>query len=470
MEDTRNLGVLVVDMDNFRKDYPTYVRSWKNNTGEANYFSYATYDRYVSNSTITKNVSKGFKLNLGLFSVGNKKNMKTVFSSSIAEDINTTFGELDIIIRDSCHQLQISSNIIEKIKMNYLSDDFKDELYNTHPSEFFSNYGGFVITNYVMGGKATAVYAGTCKKTENNETKESNLNREINASYGFSYKNTNSEASGELNLGRGNTNSTSVTNEFSSIMMSIKTIGGNSSFASFSIPKEVKNTNVDLSNWINSINDKETHNIVDFGEGSLYPITDFIVEQNLKNQIGDYYSTGVDAFETLKEPEITINITAYSQPQVFVLGTLLQTRFGNHIMLKQKFMGSMNQSNFTEKIKKYIAEETERVTRMFGVKVSQKVFNQKKTKGLGRNHNTFFDFDAYNENYLGKVSHNGTIYVVSSYVETSPNHPQYGKKYALSIHNERFINEYAMREFIDRLPEVNISYEDLVRNYIINAL
>ncbi|MFV0506485.1 MAG: hypothetical protein ACK5L5_07230 [Bacteroidales bacterium] len=44
LEDTRNLGYQVIDLEKLYEDYPNYVRSWKNNTGEATYFSYATFD------------------------------------------------------------------------------------------------------------------------------------------------------------------------------------------------------------------------------------------------------------------------------------------------------------------------------------------------------------------------------------------------------------------------------------------
>ena len=116
LEDTRNLGYEVIDIDKLYKDNPKYLDAWKNNTGAASSFSYATFDRYVSNSTVTNSVSGGFKLNLGLFSIGNKRNLSSVFSKSMIEDKNTTFGELNIIVRDSCYRLQYSSNIQSKIK------------------------------------------------------------------------------------------------------------------------------------------------------------------------------------------------------------------------------------------------------------------------------------------------------------------------------------------------------------------
>lgn len=453
LEDTRNLGYRVIDTDKLYADIPSYFTVWKNNTGFAKYFSYANFDRYVVNSSITNNISSGFNLNLGLFSIGNKKSLTTVFTKSLTEDSNATFGELDIILRDSCFRMQYSSNIQSKIKEKYLSKVFEDELYNTHPSEFFSNYGGFVLTNFVVGGKATAQYVGIYNKTESNESKETNMKYEMNASYGFKYDDKDSSLSGDLSFGRNKDGSISVTNEFSSLMMSIKTIGGNSSFASFSIPQEVMNANINLSEWISSLNDKTTHNIVEFGNDGLIPITDFIVEENLKSQINEYYKTGVTQIEKLQEPYISIKIDFWNG-KFFVFGTYLHTRFGNTIGLKHKAVAIFEDYN------SYIDNEIERVSKIFGVKIiNDTPYGGKATKIVVE----AFDVDIFNETDLGKFVYDGVVYIVNK-------QDIKGKKYAFSIHEDRYIDEYVMRNFVDRLPVVNIEYNNLITNYIIYAL
>lgn len=460
IEDTRNIGHQVIDIAKIQKDQPSYFQAWKNTGGEATFFSYSSFERYTSNSTIKNSVSTGANVNLGLFSFGNKNNIKSIFTNTFAEDKNTVFGELNVIIRDSCYRMQYSSNIQQKIKEQYLTENFKDELYNTHPSEFLTNYGGFVLTDYVVGGKATALYAGTYKKTESSETKEHNMNTEISASYSF--------VSANLSVGRDKQSGTSVTNEFSSIMMSLKTIGGNSSFAAFSIPKEVKNTGVDLSNWVTSLNDKTTHSVVEFAQSGLIPITDFVVESNLKSQIEEYYTTGITNIERLSEPWISISYTRVNYPQLIVIGTYLHNRFGHSILLKNQFLipTTPNINDIPARIEKYVNDETNRVSSMFGVRI----VNYIRSRVATEQPKTYFDFDAFNEKYLTKVIHNGVIYIVSDYTVTNPNMYGYGKRYALSIHNTRYLDEYVMRGLVDRLPTTNISYETLIRDYDIQAL
>lgn len=311
------------------------------------------------------------------------------------------------------------------------------------------------MTNFVLGGKATAQYAGKYKRTETNETKETKMSSEIDASYGFSFNGDKEggSVSGNLALGRGNNSSISVTNEFSSIMMSIKTVGGNSSFASFSIPKEVKNTNVDLSAWVSSLNDKSTHSIVEFGNAGLIPITDFVVEENLKNQISEYYKTGVSQIEKLQEPYISIDL-CYWSGHFFLFGTYLHTRFGDAFSLKRKVV------YITDDFKLYLEKEAERASKMFGLKV----INNTPYKKARYTASDIFDFDVFNEMYLEKFVYDGTIYLVSS-LEFE------GTKYAMSIHKDQYIDEYVMRNLINRLPTIdNMTYDELVKNYTVFAL
>lgn len=471
-EDTRNLGFPVIDMKKLSNDYPSYVLSWKNNTGEASSFSYSSFDRYNSNSTVTKKVNTGISLNLGLFSIGAKHSYSTVFTKSQTENKNSVFGELNVIIRDSCYRLQLSSSIKNKIKEKYVLQEFKDELYHTHPSEVFYNYGGFVLSNYVTGGKATALYIGTYKKTEVNETKEKMMDNEIGASYGFNYNDKGGNASGNLSLGRGNNSGISTTNEFSSLNMSIRTLGGNSSFASFSVPKEIKDTNVDLSNWITSLNDKNNHTLIEFGMDGLFPISELIVEENLRKKMEQYYSSGVTSPQKLIEPYISIDIV-YWNGQVLALGANLNTRFGDKVRLSSTLFLAQRDEELMEK---YPKEEAERISKRFGLRVIDNAMNPGQQFPIsnddlyyknevlrgGINDGPIFS-DVFNESNVKKFIYNGTLYLVTD-LSTGDK----GKAY--SIHDDSFIDEYAMRNFVNQLQTISIDYDTLHRDYVVNAL
>lgn len=474
-EDTRNLGFPVIDINKLSNDYPSYVLSWKNNTGEANVFSYASFDRYNSNSTVTKKVSTGFSLNLGLFSIGAKHSYSNVFTNTLTENRNSVFGELNVIIRDSCYRIQLSSNIKNKIKEKYLLQEFKDELYHTHPSEVFCNYGGFVLSNYVTGGKATAMYIGTYKQTATSETKEKKMKNEISASYGFNFSDKDGKASGNLSLGRGNNSGISTTNEFSSINMAIRTLGGNSSFASFSVPKEIKDTNVDLSDWITSLNDKSNNTLIEFGIDGLIPISDLIVENNLRKEMEKYYVSGVTTPLKLIEPYISIDIV-YWNNQVLALGANLNTRFGDKVLLTRTLFLPQRDE---ELIKKYPKEEAERISKKFGLKVvnnynnigeQYSVRNSDLSDGNTVLRGGISDgpivSDIFDKSHMKKFIYNGTLYLISDLAITTGDN----RKSAFSIHDDRFLDEYAMRNFVNSLQTVNMDYDTLLRDYVVSAL
>lgn len=70
--------------------------------------------------------------------------------------------------------------------MYYLNDIFKDEVYNTPTSEFYKNYGGFVLKKFITGGRATALYYGQVKESYLFESTETIMNESIDA--GIKYK------------------------------------------------------------------------------------------------------------------------------------------------------------------------------------------------------------------------------------------------------------------------------------------
>ncbi len=461
IEDSRNLGYSVIDFDKFYKDYRSYCNFWKNNTSDGSYFSYANFDRYTSNSTITKNIGGGFKLDVGIFSIGSKSSKKEVFTKSLVENTDAVFGEVNIVVRDSCFELQTSSNILEKIKENYLSKDFKEELYKTHPSEFFSNYGGFVLASFVTGGKASAQYVGLYKKTETSETKEKNMNLEMDASYKFKGAKENSSA--ELNFGRNSNSSTSVTNEFSSIKMSIKTIGGSPDFASFSIAKEVKNTNLDLSRWVSSLNDKSTHSIIELGDGGLIPITEFIPEFNLRKIMKGYIARGVNKIERLQEPYIKIELGYIYSPIARDALVNLYTRFGDIICLK---INTIYPGEFDQ----YATQEAKRYSAMFGLKM---IKNTNTSTSPGSEIIGYGGTTIFKEDLLKKFTYNGVIYIVSDYdpqTDRNDEDCEFCGRFAFSIHDDKILDEYGIRALVNRLPPTNISIETLLRKYRIMAL
>src|SRR5690606_20024905 len=116
-------------------------------------------------------------------SVGAKHKYEKAFSSEVINESRRVFGELNVYVKDASYELFVSSNNLNKIKEKYLNSFFLDELYNTPTSEFVDNYGGFVITDFVSGGRANALFSGVYTSNSNTETMEKSMDNSISASY-----------------------------------------------------------------------------------------------------------------------------------------------------------------------------------------------------------------------------------------------------------------------------------------------
>ena len=440
-----NVTYSVVDIEKLSKDKPSYFLTKNLNEGIANSFAYSDFQRYTEKSSMSKKINGGFSLNLGLFSIGAKRKMSRIFTNSTLNEENRVFGELDVIYKRSQYVMQMSSRIRKEIILNYLSSDFKDELYGTTPTELFYNYGGFVLSDFITGGRASVVYTGLHKKNISEETNEKDMNTDINASYGFKMKN-GSEVSGELGLGKSYSNGSTSSNELTSMMVSVKTIGGGAEFASFTPPKNINDLNVNLSNWLSTLNNEDKHSIVDISENGLIPLADFVMEENLKKGLLDCYKSEITAFPTLQEPYINIRLT-YISGQIGVFQTSLITRFNDDVIIKSKYL-YMGQAN------EYIQSEIARVSNIYGLKIVSD--------------NTPFKYkisvycDGLDETKMVKYidSINNTIYLLCS---------EGKNKYGYSIHADKLLDDYAIRDFVNRLSPTNIDPLDLF-NYTIIAL
>lgn len=109
------------------------------------------------------------------------------------------------------------------------------------------------------------------------------MNTDISASYGFKFqKDKDGNVSAEGGIGKDYSHATTSTNKIEAMETSVKTIGGSPFFSNFSIPTKVDNADINLSQWVSSLNDKSTHKIIDIADEGLIPITEFMLEENMK--------------------------------------------------------------------------------------------------------------------------------------------------------------------------------------------
>lgn len=463
----------IIDIQKLKTDHPSYFSDPKPlNKSDATSFSYSSFERFTENSSTTRKINSGFSLNMGLFSVGSKEFLTDIFTKSVIEESNRVFGELDVICRSDQYTMQTSSSILENIKQKYLLEDFKLELYNTHPSELFYNYGGFILSSFITGGKAVAIYSGSYKGTDTSETKERNMNMDINASYGFSKDNDDS-LSGNLGFGKDYSYGKTTSNKFSNISTSVSTIGGSLVIPAFTPPQDINSININLSGWLSSLNDKSTHSVIDIADNGLIPLADLIPEINLKEKFSQYYKTGIkqNDIKKLRAPYIIIYFDQRYGGSfgIRIIYATFYNRFGDSINLMSKGI------DITADLKNETRIMIEEINKTFNnieiiTPYSSYSYSYPSSPQASNNDRDFIKkeltWNIFADGNMKKFidSPNNTIYIYGSY-----DYKHNLKKIAYSIHYDFILDTYGLKEYVNKLPSQEISHEEL-RKYPIHAL
>lgn len=299
--DPENFSIPVFQRLKLKADYPGYFVNTSLLKTAVNYFAYTTDEEYEAKANVTKKVSSGFKLNLGLFSIGRKRTMEESFSTYDYRRSQDSYGELNIEFRRALYQLSISSLVNKRIAGEYLNPEFVELLYGLTTDELLERYGTFVATAYYVGGKASSLYLGSDYSSVSATERARGLESEINASYSWS----GGDASGNLGFGNKNSCSQSQKNRFQSVYMTLKTIGGKPSFVLDMSAQDIRNVAINLSTWLVSLGEKTNQTVIGFADGGLQPLSDFILEENFRKRIQDTH-LGTVKTARLRIPSIEV--------------------------------------------------------------------------------------------------------------------------------------------------------------------
>lgn len=434
--DAENLGHAVIDIKKLEADYNDYCTVNRIGHSVINSFSFASFDRYTEKSQVSKKVNSGFSINLGLFKIGHKRKMTEVFGSTVINNTQNIFGELNVAIDQNVYEMQYSSNIRSKIMENYLTATFKDELYNTPMSEFYNNYGAFVLKKFITGGRATALYAGLYKQEATTTVKEKALDNEISGS--FSFKNVG--ASADLSFGKNSSGSGSSTDSgVTNISMAIETVGGSPAFPVFTIPQKLEDVNIDLSQWMASLTDTMTHSLVDIADEGLVPISEFILEKNMKDRIGLYMKGGNGLKPYYEEPQIILQCGKNSWwDKVVGCYAYLYTRNHEFITLSHEVVPDVDV---------WINTKSQQLSRFYRLKI----VSNKGSSDMVERYMKVFDYDApLMERSVCYRDTDGVLYILDR-----------ENKVGYSVHSDYLLDTYAIRNAVYALPSVDISFDEL---------
>lgn len=470
--DFHNTKFPIVDVKRLIARYPSYITAKEIRSSFSSAYSHASFDRLEENSSFTSKVKTGFSLNIVGFKLGRKKTVTETFIRNTMTDKKSVYGELNVEVINGMLSFQTAENARRRIAADYLDELFIDALYNTSMCDLIRSYGEFVLTGYYTGGRASALFAGDSKTETEYASNEKNLEKEITASYTWKKSNpigsdSISSVSGELSIGTNRGNNSTVTNTFSSLHFSVRTFGGNYGYNVATPDLNLNDYQIDLTPWLSSLNDRSTHTMVDIQDGGLFPISDFILEENFRDRYNDTHMGYLDQMY-LDEPFIEI-VKIYVRKasngdKLYAIAPVLNTRQGDKIIMYDPAINEMSDE----------ALRANNSASAFTAK-SNAILNEKKQYYkllIKANPNTIinpimriplsFKSNEMNENAVFKYRNDNTnlwyIYDPVSLV-------------AYSYYDDDYILEaYGIMDWVNSIPEKSISMMTLYQRYRIFGL
>lgn len=471
--DFSNVGHSIVDLNAVKAYDETYTRGIRLNSTETTSFAYATFDRYQRNSLVTKKVTSGFSINLKIFSLGRKKTTTEKFYKVIDNTDETAYGELNINFANSQFTLQSSDANKKLYARQFLTKSFIRSLYNSPISSTLDNYGDFVLTGYLTGGKAYASYVGVSEKKLTIDAKEKGIEKSINAS--FSLK-KDTQDSAKVNLGFTSSNYDSISTTFNKdkTFIYIKTFGGIREGSEAEVAATpIKDLNINLTSWMRSLNDVSTHTMIDIADNGLCPLSDFVLEKNFKQRLDDTFNEVLPTYTNLVIPYIEIvrvmNRSTSSYEALYDVAAVLVTRQADRIILSDGKASTAtdaelrkNEDNtiFMQKVEKITAEKSQFFSP--DIEIS---YNKKTRLNPILRSPLCIDLTGFNEKNFYRFYYEKTNI---QYIYDP--HTRICFSYFVDEGDDEVLDIYGIRGWVESLPEKKISIASLANSYKIIGL
>lgn len=279
--DYKNVGASVINVNKVKEYNAEYICSKALNSFITERFSYSDYNDYESKLSETKKVSTGFSLNLGLFKIGRKKTTENTFNSEITSSNKAVYGELNMLYYNSSFELNpINRKFYAR---ECLSPSFQKSLYSAPIGDLLTYYGEYVLTGYMTGGKAFALFAGKMREDNSSSSVESTMDKAIDVS--ASWKSDSISGSCSFGKYKGNGSYTAESLGFSSLQTKLWLYGGRPVGMTMDCANNWDDVSLNLDSWVESLSDSDTHTIIDFMENGISPLSEFVLEENFKRRI-----------------------------------------------------------------------------------------------------------------------------------------------------------------------------------------
>ena len=458
-----SLGFQIIDIDSIRKYRPSYLQEKLITVTETNIFTYNNLDKYLYDSRFGKKVSSEFTFNPKVFATEKKEAITKLFGNIE----KATYGELEV----SFIKGQSTLNHLPSSRLWYISQFqnhiFTNILYNAPMASILNEFGEFILTDYFTGGKVYALFASKAKEGTTAQQKEDDMYTSINTSV----INLNNATS--INLGFNGSNFDATTTfKSTDTYLDMKTFGGEVS-QSVAINTKVSNINIDLTPWRYSLKDMANNTMIDIADNSLYPLSAFVLEQNFKQRLDDTFNEILPANKELVPPRIEIvRVLARTTPSneaLYDVAAVLVTRQTDRIILSDAMASSAtdeelrkNENNevFIQKVEKIATEKSKffssdiEISYNKDTKLNPTLKSPLSIELTGFNERNFYRF-YYEKTNIEYIYDPATHLCLSYYINKG---------------DDRILDIYGIRNWIESLPEKKISITTLANSYKIIGL
>ncbi len=428
----------VIDMSKLLRnpnDSSTYYKKLRYNRSYPEYFAFSNYYRYSHNSQVSDKIGGGGSANFILLNIGAQKTIQTVFKNNFTEIDSTAYAELHLNIYKHIYRMNIVTTYDKyKFTLNYLHPVFIEDLYNSNPKEILDKYGHFILNGFYTGGTCTALFGAKFHRYYTEQSREIILSDSVYAGF----KMEENTANGNLYIKLGRSESSSTSDNTSTIFLTMKTIGGSSGYpTAFSIPMKFSDVNINLSTWGNSLDTNEdNHELIYLTDGGLLPITDFVLEEDI-----NLFLEAGGSDRPIREPYFLVK-KLISPRGTFTYSIHLHNRFGCDIIINTEESGVFN--NVEESVVVNYIRDYFKAPRI--QMVTESSHNQ------GRN-----DFQVkLNRTIMKKYTNpaTGVLYLLSD---------DGYRKSGFSIAKDFLLDTYGLREFLNTIPEISLSIQQLTQ-------
>lgn len=465
--DYNNVKSSVLNLQKIKELGLECITSKRLSSNESSVFTYSSFDRYAEKSNRTKKVGSGFNLNLGVFSIGRKRKTSKVFTSAVTDSTNYVFGELNIDIKHNSYQLQTGATS-KVFARQCLSNLFQRNLYSNTIGKMIEDYGPFVLTGYVTGGKIFGLYEAHTESHSDISTNERTLSDVINASFKWN----DYDGSGDLSFDNSNTSTIANNKKLTEMRAFIQAFGGDHSNLNAPITALMENLNVKLENWFNSLNNEETHTIIDVLDQGLHPLSDFVLEKNFKERFDFTHSGILDCRPGFIVPYINVckifsRVSENGIP-LYRVGAVLRTRQGDWVVIgyaenddasDSELLANDNFETFASKARAIGLEKYS----FYNIEVNMNPSRKLNPYVIGP---LVIDLKSIDEPSMYRY-HNPKSDMVYIYDRI---HRVALSYYYDPLDEDWVLDEYGIRDWVESLPEKRVSMASLANSYTIIGL